>query len=99
MATTRAIRRGHSPDGGIWWLRMKPRCATSGNVHRAVSPRRNGHQNRRRLGYIFYIADYKIIIYSFMFTIYLNCFNRALAQSLVSVTLVLDWVQLSYSHC
>jgi hypothetical protein len=44
------------------------------------------------LAAFFYIVDYKLIYYSFMLTIQLNCFNRTLAQPLAHVSLILDWV-------
>jgi len=47
------------------------------------------------LATFFYIVDYKISNYSFMLTIYLNCFDRVLTQPLVRIALELDWVQLS----
>jgi hypothetical protein len=49
------------------------------------------------LATFFYILDYKNINYSIMFTILLNHFDRALVQP-VHVSLVLDWVQISYLH-
>ena len=42
------------------------------------------------LATLFYIVDYKIINYSFMFTIYLNHFDLALVQHLVRIALALD---------
>jgi hypothetical protein len=54
MASARPIRREHTPDGSIWWLRMKPPIRSMGDVARAVSPRRHGCRNRRRIRYIVY---------------------------------------------
>jgi hypothetical protein len=57
MAAAGAIRRRHSPDGGIQWLRMKPwmcsigRCAsrrTAASAWQSKSPAIRLHFCRRR---------------------------------------------------
>ena len=74
-------------DALHWVMRIVPYCP-GGMVIKIVI----------NLATFFYIVDYKLINYSFMFTIWLNCFNRTLPQPLLRVSFVLDWVQLSNLH-
>jgi hypothetical protein len=68
-----------------WMMHIAP-CRPGGMVIKIIV----------NLTTFFYIVDYKRINYSFMFTILLSCFNHALAQPLIHIPLVLDWVTIKF---